>query len=193
MTILSIIAADGLPRRPFTVRDVERMVEVGLIDADERVELVEGELIPMSPKGGRHEIYKTALMMHWARVCPPDMLFVPETTFRLSEVTYLEPDFVVFPKAVKVRGLTGGTSLLAVEIADTSLRYDLGRKAEVYARHRIAELWVIDVEADRMRVHREPGEGRYATVFDVGPAERVVPIAAPDAFALRLADLDLDI
>ena len=85
-------AAEGLPRRRFTVAEVEAIVEAGVMAEDERVELIGGELVPMSPKGNRHEVVKTALLDRWYRVRPQDCSLTPETTFRLSEDTYLEPD-----------------------------------------------------------------------------------------------------
>ena len=91
-------AAEGLPRRRFTVDELYRMTEAGILHEDERIELIGGEIVPMSPKGRHHEILKAALNLHWARALPADLLFVTETTFRLNEDTYLEPDFVFYPE-----------------------------------------------------------------------------------------------
>ena len=99
--------AEGLPRWRFTVAEVEAMVAAGILDEDERVELIEGELVPMSPKGSRHEVLKAALNRRWQRVCPEDLQIAPETTFRLSVDTYLEPDFVVYPSTVGLVGIKG--------------------------------------------------------------------------------------
>ncbi len=126
-------AAEGLPRRRFTVADIEAMVAAGLLHEDERVELIGGELVPMSPKGNHHEVLKTRLMIEWARRLPHGVLFTPETTFRLSEDTYLEPDFTFYEASVGLKGLNGGNALLVVEIADSSFAYDIGRKAALYA------------------------------------------------------------
>ena len=62
-------AAEGLPRRRFTVAEVEAMVAAGVMEEDERVELIGGELVPMSPKGNQHEVLKTALLRRWYRAC----------------------------------------------------------------------------------------------------------------------------
>jgi len=132
--------AEGLPRWRFTVADVEAMVEAGILDEDERVELIRGELVPMSPKGSRHEVLKAALNRHWQRVCPDDVQVTQETTFRLSDDTYLEPDFVVYPSDVGLVGIRGENVLLVVEVGDTSTRYDRGRKAKLYAQFGIREL-----------------------------------------------------
>jgi Uma2 family endonuclease len=126
-------AAEGLARRAFTVADVERMVEVGLISPDERLEVLGGEIVPMSPKGNRHEGIKAALNMRWGARCPVGYIFIPETGLRLAEDTYLEPDFIVFRKLADLNEVRGPDVLLAVEIADNSLDYDLRRKPLVYA------------------------------------------------------------
>ncbi len=183
-------AADGLPRRAFTVKDVERMVEVGLIAEDERIELIGGEIVPMSPKGNHHEVFKAALLDRWYRLRPDDLMLVPETTFRLSKDTYLEPDVVVYRRADGLRRLDGGTALLCVEIADTSLGYDLHRKPAIYASFGVAELWVIDAVRRVTHVHRRPEAGTYGAVTLHAGTETLVPLLAP-ALTLRLEDLDL--
>ncbi len=67
-------AAEGLPRRRFTVAEVEAMVAAGVMEEDERVELIGGELVPMSPKGSRHEAIKIALVDRWIRTRPDELL-----------------------------------------------------------------------------------------------------------------------
>ncbi len=111
-------AAEGLPRRRFTVAEVEAMVAAGVMEEDERVELIGGELVPMSPKGNQHEVVKIALLRSWYRVAPDDIELAPETTFRLSVDTYFEPDVVVYPSAMEPKDLKGPNVLLVVEIAD---------------------------------------------------------------------------
>jgi Uma2 family endonuclease len=184
-------AAEGLPRRRFTVAEVEAMVAAGVMEEDERVELIGGELVPMSPKGNHHEVLKAALLRRWYRSAPDEVSLVPETTFRLSEDTYLEPDVVIYPRSSGIRGLSADNVLLVVEIADSSLRYDIGRKAALYASFGIRELWVIDAVRLTTRVFREPTADAYRDAHDFGPADRLVPLIAPEAFALKLGELEL--
>ncbi len=185
-------AAEGLPRRRFTVAEVEAMVEAGVMEEDERVELIGGELVPMSPRGDQHEQVKTALLGRWYRVRSNDCQLVPATTFRLSEDTYLEPDVVLYPRAEGLRGLSGPSALLVVEIADSSLRYDMGRKAALYASFGVRELWVIDAVKLAARVFRAPSGEGYRESRDFSASERLVPLIAPEAFALRLEELEID-
>ena len=184
-------AAEGLPRRRFTVAEVEAMVAAGVMEEDERVELIGGELVPMSPKGNRHEVVKVALLRRWYRIAPDDLDLAPETTFRLSEDTCLEPDVVIYPRAVGLAGLTSANALLVVEIADSSLRYDMGRKAALYASFGIRELWVVDAVRLTARIFRGPSAAGYSEARNVSAGDRIVPLFAPDAFALRLDELEL--
>jgi len=184
-------AAEGLPRRRFTVAEVEAMVAAGVMEEDERVELIGGELVPMSPKGNHHEVVKTALLSRWYRVRPDAVLLTPETTFRLSEDTYLEPDVVIYPRTSGLRGLSSANVLLVVEIADSSLRYDTGRKAALYATFGIRELWVIDAVRLTTRVFSDPAADGYRSARDFSPTDRLTPLIASEAFALQLDELDL--
>ena len=184
-------AAEGLPRRRFTVAEVEAMVAAGVMEEDERVELIGGELVPMSPKGNQHEVMKAALLRRWYRAVPDEYDLVPETTFRLADDTYLEPDVVIYPRSSGIRGLNVATALLVVEIADSSLRYDMGRKAALYAGFGIRELWVIDAVKLTTRVFREPGPDGYGDARDCAASDELRPAFAPDAFALRLDELEL--
>jgi Uma2 family endonuclease len=177
---LTTRAAEGLERRRFTVAEIEAMVEAGIIPEDERFELIGGEIVPMPAKGPLHEDLKTALNIHWAQRLPKSILFAPETTFRLDHENFVEPDFVFFPRGKGVRGLTPLTALLAVEIADTSLPYDLGLKARVYAHFGVREVWVIEARKLVTVVHTEPGPEGYAKRRRVGGKTALVPAFAPE-------------
>jgi Uma2 family endonuclease len=184
-------AAEGLPRRRFTVAEVEAMVAAGVMEEDERVELIGGELVPMSPKGNHHETVKIALVDHWNRARPNNCTVAQETTFRLSEDTYLEPDVVIYPRGTGLSGLTSAAVALVVEIADSSLSYDTGRKAALYASFVIRELWVIDAVRLTTRVFKTPSPHGYRDARDFLASDRLTPIFAGEAFALRLDELDL--
>jgi Uma2 family endonuclease len=183
-------AAEGLPRRCFTVAELERMVEAGILAEDERIELIGGEVVPMSPKGNHHEVLKAVLNLYWARRLPEDLRFVTETTFRLTPDTYLEPDFVFYPTATGIRGLDASTALLVVEIADTSLGYDLGRKAALYATFGIAELWVINAVKLETRIHCDPTPTGYRSILDLPSGHPLVP-ALGSALSVTLGELEL--
>ena len=188
----SSLAAEELPRRKFTVAEIDAMVEAGILEEDERVELIHGELVPMAAKGSRHELVKVALNRRWGRVSPESCMHAQETTFRLAVDSYLEPDFVVYPRAIPLTRLSSSNVLLVVEVSDSSLGYDTGRKAALYAGFGIRELWVIDAVAMTTRAFRSPSPDGYRDVSDHPARERVVPRFAPGEFALALDELELD-
>jgi Uma2 family endonuclease len=183
-------AAEGLPRRRFTVDEIYRMTEAGILHEHERLELIGGEIVPMAPRGRHHEILKSALMLYWARILPDDLLFITETTFRLAPDTFLEPDFVFYPKEAGWQGLNAETARLVVELSDSSLGYDLGRKAGLYAGFGIVELWVIDAVNLKTYIHREPTPEGYRFKRDFAADEELVPVATPK-LAVTLSKLDL--
>ncbi len=183
-------AAEGMPRRRFSVAELEEMTAAGILPEDERIELIGGEIVPMSPKGNHHEVLKAALNLYWAKRLPTHLQFVTETTFRLDPDTYLEPDFVFYPTAGGLKGLSAATAQLVVEVADSSLRYDLGRKALLYAAFGISELWVIDAVELVTRTHRGPTPAGYSSVQDWPPRQRLEPAHAPE-LAVVLSKLEL--
>ncbi len=184
-------AAEGLPRRRFTVAELEAMVAAGILDEDERIELIGGELVPMSPKGIDHEILKHGLIHYWAKRLPQRFTFTTETTFRLTPDTYLEPDFVFWDNAAGIKGLKAETAHLVVEIADTGFAYDIGRKAALYAGFGIKELWVIHAVRLETRIHREPSPEGYRDIIDLAPDQALLPLFAPE-LAVTLSELELN-
>ncbi len=188
--LITTNAAEGLPRRRFTVDEVDAMTRAGILQEHEQVELIGGEFVPMASKGSFHERMKSALNVHWARRLPDDLMFSSETTFRLSADTYLEPDFVFYPKAGGWNGLAAATAQLVVEISDSSLAYDLGRKARLYAGFGIVELWVVNALTRETRIHRDPTDGGYGSTDDRGAEDELVPGCAA-ALAVILSDLAL--
>src|SRR5690606_35085822 len=162
----------------------------GIIGEKERFELIGGEVVPMSPKGARHEMVKIDVNEHLQKIKAEDLRIGPETTLRLDKQSFVEPDFCVFPRAVNPGDMRGYDVLLAVEIADTSLRYDLGRKIGVYAAYGIPEVWVIDADTLVTHVHRRLGAMGYSDIFEAGPAETLTAARAPSV-ALCLESLGL--
>lgn len=184
-------AAEGLPRRRWSVAEIEAMVARGIIAEDERFELIGGEVVPMSPKGNRHELVKTALQQCWfPRIVGSPINLITETTLRVGPDEFYEPDFLFWPRSIPLKDVTAASALLIVEVGDTSLRYDLGTKADIYARLDLCELWVINAETLVTTIHRTPQPTRYANVENRQPDERIEPIRAP-SLAVTLGTLDL--
>ncbi len=187
---LTTQAAEGLPRRAWTVAEIEAMVEAGILDADERFELIDGEVVPMSPEGNRHEIIKGSLNLFWTRRLPDTVRLMQETTFRLNVSNFLEPDFVFFASGTKLKDLAPANTLLAVEISDTTLRYDTGRKAVLYASHGVRELWAIDVETLQTHIFTKPSPEGYLERHLIEPSDVLSPSFAPE-LAVKMGELPL--
>ena len=183
-------AGDGLPRRKWSVHDIERMLEAGILQEGERFELIGGDLVAMSAKGNHHETLKIALCDFFHGAKPLSVQVAQETPFRLADHDEPEPEFIVYPRAIKPRDVRGDTVLLVVEVADSSLGIDLGRKAKLYAGFGVREYWVINAVRRLTTVHREPDPAGYASVVEVAGSERLVPLLVP-ALAVRLDDLEL--
>ena len=142
------------------------MIEAGVIGEDERFELIEGEIVMMAAKGIAHERIKSALNIAIVRALPDDLTVGVETTLRLTNMVMLEPDIAVFPKGLFQKSSKGfaqldpGEACLVIEVAASSLAYDMGLKARLYARHRVKEFWVADANERITWVHTGPiGEG----------------------------------
>jgi Uma2 family endonuclease len=179
-------AAEGFDRRSFTVAEILRMQDAGIIAEDENFELIEGEIVPMQAKTHVHELLKSNLTAAVVRALPERLWFGVETTVYLSPSTFVEPDIVVFPKGLKLEDVKGSDLLLAIEVAATSLAYDRGLKAQLYARHDVRELWVVDAARRVTFVHQGPqGEG-WRSVIERGPDEALTVAALP-GFSIRLA------
>jgi Uma2 family endonuclease len=190
MNVAVTTAAEGFPRRAFTVEDVTRMMDAGVIREDERFELVEGEIVMMSAKGIAHERIKSALTVAISRALPDHLTIAVEATLRLSDTLMLEPDVAVFPKTLFQKStsfvqLDRGEAHLIIEVAATSLAYDKDLKARLYARHGVREFWVIDANSRSTWVHTGPSGDEWSSIVQRGPEVSLTTPALP-AFSLRL-------
>jgi len=181
-------AAEGFDRRAFTVDEVLRMQEAGIISEDENFELIEGEIVPMQAKTHVHELLKSALSMGIARVLPDHLWLGVATSIYLSPNTFVGVDLVVYPRGLKLEAVQGSDIILAIEVATTSLAYDRALKSRLYARHKVREFWVVDAAQRRTVVHTEPKGDGWRNVIERGPHETLACSALP-GFALRLDEV----
>ena len=185
-------AADGLPRWCWTVAEIERLAAAGFFNEYDQFELLGGEIVPMmSPAGRRHETIRIKLAHRMARLAREDVMVAQEPQFNLSPDTFVKPDILVHPDAIKTYDLQGADALLVVEVAETSLSYDLKTKLSLYASHGVREYWVINAVTRMTTVHRQPSGKVYAVTEEFAPEARLVPLLAPE-LAVSLNALDLD-
>ena len=195
MNVAVARAADGLPRRAFTVDDIHRMIEAGIVTEDERFELIEGDLVMMSAKGYAHELIKGALNLTIARALPDDMRLGVEMTIQLAHATLLEPDLAVFGRRAVMKSaanfsqIAPGELLLAIEVAASSIAYDKGLKAHLYARHGVQEFWVVDANNRITWIHTGPSGDGWSSIVERGPQEVLTTPVLPK-FSIRLDALD---
>jgi Uma2 family endonuclease len=181
-------AAEGFDRRSFTVAEILRMQDAGIISDDENFELIEGEIVPMQAKSHVHELIKSALTLGIARALPDHLWLGIESSIYLTENTFVEPDLVVYPKGIKLEEVKGADILLAIEVAATSLAYDRGLKSRLYARHRFSEFWVIDAERRRAFIHSGPRAAGWRAIVERGPDDALTFAALP-GFSARLGSI----
>lgn len=155
-------AAEGLDRRGFTLAEVEKMIAAGIIDADEKFELIDGEIVPMGPQASPHMQMKGRIARWLGAVAPQKLEIVQDATLLLAPKTFLEPDVLVYAANPRRRYVRPDQALLVVEIADTSRARDLFTKAPRYGAAGVPELWVAELNERVTYVFRKPGTGDWA-------------------------------
>jgi Uma2 family endonuclease len=194
MNVSATTAAEGFPRRAFTVEDIGRMIEAGVIGEDERFELIEGEIVVLAAEGIAHERIKSALSIAVVRALADGLTVGVAVTLRLTDAVLLEPDIAVFPKELFKKSSVGfarldpGEAHLVIEVAASSLAYDKGLKARLYARHRVKEFWVVDANTSTTWVHTGPSGDAWSSVVTRGPQDPLTTPALP-GFSIRLSEI----
>lgn len=152
-----------VPRRRLTVAEYYRMGEAGILTRDDKVELIEGQLVAMSPIGSGHSGTVIGLNHLLVQAVGGRALVAVQCPVRLDDESEPQPDFAVLkprPDAYRTAHPRPADVLLLIEVADSSLAYDRTVKRALYARHGIPELWIVDLAAGEVEVCREPrGEG----------------------------------
>lgn len=170
------------PRR-FTVDEYYQMAAAGILTEDDRVELIEGQIVEMSPTGSRHAAtVRRVTGLFYGRVGGRALVLVQDPV-RLSPGSEPEPDVaLVRPRPdLYVEAHPGPADiLLVVEVADSSAAFDRSVKARVYAGARLPELWLVDLGRDYVAVLRQPVDGEYRTIQVYRRGERIAPAALPD-------------
>ena len=173
MTVFQNVRKGLIPSR-LTVDEVYALTDAGVFAENENFELIDGEIVPMAAaKASWHEQMKSQLNRALVLTLPDDARLFPEPSITLSDRTLVEPDLVVLPKGMLSRDARGWDLLLAVEVADSSLSYDLRFKAPLYASFGIRDYWVVDAVRRTIRVHREPADDGYHDVEEYEAADSV--------------------
>ena len=183
MDTTDALSRHGLEVRPITVAEYQRMGEVGILGEDDRVELLEGLLTVMSPIGPRHALAIDALTellvvaVHGrAKVRVQNPVTLDNGSEPTPDVTVVRTRWPGYP----ARHPGPDDVLLLVEVADSSIRVDLGAKRDIYARAGVGEYWVVDLTKDVVHVHRTPANGRFTDTRECDGGSTLALEAMPD-------------
>lgn len=165
--------------RLWTVDEYERMIACGVIKEDDRIELIEGEILQMSPIGSRHAAAVDRLAALFFESLRGRCIVRVQNPIQLPPRSEPQPDLTLLrPRDDFYASAHPGAAdvLLAIEGADASLEYDRQVKIPVYARHGVIEAWLLDLEHDVVIVHREPRQDGYAVAQTLRRGEAVTPL-----------------
>jgi Uma2 family endonuclease len=156
--------------RRIRVEEYHRMIEAGILGEDERVQLIDGMLVAMTPQGRAHAFVIQELTRILVRQLGDDFRVLSQLPLTLAGDSEPEPDIAVV-RAREAASSTRhpGTALLVIEVAGESLRFDRQTKAAVYARHAIPEYWIVNLADAAIEVHRDPdpSSAAYRRTFAV--------------------------
>jgi len=165
----------------FSALEYHRMAELGILDPEARVELIDGHIHAMSPVNARHLFTVNRLTAYMHRLLGDQAIISPQNPIRLDDWTEPEPDLALLNIEVdQTQVPTAADVLLAVEVSDSTLQADREVKAPRYAAAGIAEFWIVNLEAQEIEVYLEPsGDGyRRKQTYDLN--ETIALQAFPD-------------
>ncbi|MBI2754429.1 MAG: Uma2 family endonuclease [Betaproteobacteria bacterium] len=178
-------------RHAVNAQEYLRMGEAGVFAPEARLELIEGEIVEMAPIGSPHAGAVNVLNRLFVRLAGDLAIVSPQHPLIVGDRSVPQPDLALLkPRADSYSRShpEAADVLLVVEVADTTLSFDVGTKIPLYARSGIAEAWVLDVQERALRVFRDPAPGGYRTSFTRSGAESVSALALP-AIAFAIAAL----
>lgn len=174
--MIPVMQPDLVRRHRLTVEEYFRMAEVGLLAPEDRVELIEGEVIDMAPVGHRHTSVISLLHGRFARELAGLACVWNQGTLRLSEFSAPQPDLALLKYPEDEYGRSPPSPedvLLIVEVSESSLRHDRKVKLPLYARHNIPKTWIIDVAIPRIHYFHTLESGHYTHTSSTSVPGRV--------------------
>lgn len=170
-------------RHRFSVKDFHRLGEVGVLKEDERVELIDGEIVCMTPIGSAHAACVKRLVRLFTLAAGERAIVGVQDPITLGPETEPQPDLVLLrPRSdFYASGHPGPEDVwLVVEVADTSLVFDRTVKVPLYGKAGIPEVWLVDLLAQRIEVYRRPSEAGYGEVHYLARGDRLTCQTLPE-------------
>jgi Uma2 family endonuclease len=170
-------------RKLFSVDEYHRMAEVGIFSEDDRVELIEGEIVEMAPIGNRHAFCVREFTNRVTPKLGPAAVIDVQNPLRIGDYSEPEPDLMLLRRRADSyrSGIpTPEDVLLLIEVADSSLPFDRDTKVPLYARNGIREVWVVNLDAAVIEVYRQPSETGYGEVLRLRQGDTLAPEALPN-------------
>ena len=174
--------AVALSRRRFTADDYQRMGQVGILSEDDRVELIDGEVVAMTPIGARHNACVSCANRALVTAAGEAAIVLPQGSVRLDDYSEPEPDLVLLrPRADFYASRHAGPEdiLLIIEIADSSIEYDRDVKACMYAESGIPEYWLADLNANVVSRYSAPERGTFRSLEQCHRGQSIAPQLLP--------------
>jgi hypothetical protein len=171
-----------VPRRRFTIDEYHRMGEAGVLSEDDRVELLDGEIVQMSPIGSPHAGCVDRLNALFTRRFGDRAIVRVQNPIILDRRSEPQPDVALLaprPDFYSAAHPRPRDVLLAVEVMDTSRGYDRTLKLPLYARAELREVWLVDLTAQALEVYRGPALRGYRQQQRLVPGRALAPLAFP--------------
>jgi Uma2 family endonuclease len=180
-----------LARRPFTTREYHRLIEAGILTADDRVELIDGEVIQMAPIGPRHAACVKRLAELLGEKVKRLANIGVQDPIQLDDYSEAQPDISLLKRRADFYARSHPTPQdvrLAIEVADMTIESDRQVKIPAYARAGIPEAWLVDLANDRIEIHTQPASGIYQEIRFVLRGQKAVSQTIPQ-LKLKVDDI----
>jgi len=178
-------------RRYFSADEYHRMGEAGIFSEDDRVELIEGEILKMSPIGSRHAATVKRLNGQLNRLLGDRAIVSVQDPILLNDFSETQPDIAILRRRDDFYARahpSASDALLIIEIADTSVEYDHDIKLPAYARSAVPEVWIVDLPAETVVAHADLANGVYRAVSTYRRGDSITPLHFPD-FSIEVVSI----
>jgi Uma2 family endonuclease len=168
-------------RHRITVTDFYKMVEAGILGENSQVELIDGEMVDMAPIGSKHAFVVSRLAQLFTLAARDRYLVSVQNPLRLDDLSVPQPDIALLKPGNYMDNLPGASDvLLIVEVALSSIHYDRDVKLDLYARHAIPEVWLLNLLGGELLIYRMPADGQFRTLQKPLPSESLSPLLLND-------------